>query len=306
MGKSTIQGYVCAAAAVIIWSGFILVSRQGGISPLLHYDVIAIRYLVCATVLLPFWWFKFRFNLFEPRLIVLSMVGGLAYALFAFSGFASAPASHAAVLLPGVMPLFILLLSAWLNNERPQTHQWLGVGLISAGVAGLLWHNLSDPQALSKGHLYLVAAALCWSVFSVLVKRWQISAWQGTIGVALITSIVYLPVYLFWLPRNLVLGSLQALSGEIALQAVYQGVLATIVQMLLYLRAVQTIGPSNMGAMMALVPIIAGLSATAIFGEILTSELALGLVFVSAGAFVASSNFLNKRRKLQCLLSTSR
>ena len=36
------RGYLFAAIAVLIWSGFILVSRFGGIGPLLPADVIAI------------------------------------------------------------------------------------------------------------------------------------------------------------------------------------------------------------------------------------------------------------------------
>ncbi len=69
MQQTQRQGYMAALVAVIIWSGFILVSRMGGISQLLSYDVIAIRYITCALVVLPFWWFKFPFKLFQPKLM---------------------------------------------------------------------------------------------------------------------------------------------------------------------------------------------------------------------------------------------
>ena len=44
------QGYAFATVAVLIWSGFILVSRFGGIGPLLPADVIAIRYATCSLL----------------------------------------------------------------------------------------------------------------------------------------------------------------------------------------------------------------------------------------------------------------
>jgi drug/metabolite transporter (DMT)-like permease len=295
MSRTEKQGYAFALAAVVIWSGFILVSRIGGVSPLSSYDVIAIRYMTCASILLPVWLFKFRFQLLDIRLLVISLIGGLAYALFAFKGFELASASHAAVLLPGLMPFFIILLSVFINNEKHRLEKWLGVALISIGVAGLLWQKMSEGEGGSIGHLYLIGAALCWGIFSVLLKRWEIPPWKATISLALITCSIYMPVYLLWLPKNITLSSLSELGGDIALQAFYQGVMATIVQMLFYVRAIQIIGPSAVGSLMAFVPLIAGFSAIVYFGEELTGALIIGLVFVSAGACLSYSSVLGAR-----------
>ena len=84
-------GYFYGLAAVFIWTGFILVSRMGGISELSAYDVIAVRYITCAGILLPIWLFVYPFRLFKPKLIMTALVGGLAYALFTFKGFQLAP-----------------------------------------------------------------------------------------------------------------------------------------------------------------------------------------------------------------------
>jgi len=300
MNNTERRGYLYALAAVLIWSGFILVSRLGGISPLLSYDVIAIRYFTCAAILLPVWWFKFRFNLLNIKLVIVSLIGGLGYALCAFNGFEQAPASHAAVLLPGLMPLFIIILSSFMNNEKYQLEKWMGVGLISLGVGSLLWQRLTGQDAISAGHLYLIAAALCWAFFSVLIKRWDISPWQATVSLALITCVIYLPVYFLWLPKSLSMLSLPELGEDILLQAFYQGVLATIVQMLFYVRAVQTIGPATVGSLMALVPLVAGFSAIFLFGEELSVNLVIGLVLVSAGAVLSHSNIFQSRRKETC------
>jgi len=295
------QGYIYVLAAVLIWSGFILVSRIGGISPLSPYDVIAIRYVTCTAILLPLWWFKFRFELLDLKLFVISSIGGLAYALLAFNGFELATASHAAVLLPGLMPLFIIVLSALINKEQHRLEKWLGVGVISIGVAGLLWQKIPNSDLTSVGHLYLVGAALCWGLFSILLKRWDISPWQATVSLALITCFLYLPVYLLWLPKNISVSNLSELVGDIALQGFYQGVMATIVQMLFYVRAVQLIGPATVGAFMAFVPLIAGFSAIVLFGEDLTAALVIGLVFVSVGACLSYSTFFGPKGSYHAL-----
>ena len=281
-GQRIVSGYICALMAVCIWSGFILVSRVGGLSPLSSFDVIAIRYTVSAVLLVPFW-FLCRFRIWQPRLIISSLTGALMYALFVFYGFEYTPASHSAVLLPGLMPLAITLLSVWLLGKQVLRVQWFGVFLITAGVLGLLWQTgpAADHQ---NGHVFIIMAALCWAVYSVLLNKWSITPWQATVSLSVITFWIYMPVYLLWLPRNIQAASFQ----DIALQAFYQGVLATIVQMLLYVRAVQLIGAPAMGSMMAMVPVIAGLASVYLFDEPLTDALLAVFLLVSAGVWLAN------------------
>ena len=287
------KGYIYAILAALIWCGFILVSRMGGISELLPQDVIFIRYITCATILLPIWWFKFRFNLLNPKLIICSLIGGLAYALCAFRGFELAPASHAAVLLPGLMPLCIIVLSFVINGERHPLQKWLGISVITLGVGTLFYSYYSQNQTLSMGHVYLALASICWAVFSVLIKRWNITPWQVTVSLAVITCVIYVPIYVLFLPKAI----FQTPMSDIALQGFYQGIMATIVQMIFYVRAIQTIGPASMGAVMAIVPVLSGVLAIIIFKEQVTPALMSGLVLVSLGAWLAHSRFFSLKAR---------
>ena len=281
------KGYLCALAAVFIWSGFILVSRLGGISPLTAYDIIAIRYVSCASLIFPFWLLWKPFNFLQLKLITCSLVGGLGYALFAFNGFKTAPASHAAVLLPGLLPLSIALISTLINKEQHSVFKWLGILMITFGIITLFWYELQQSAGGVTGHGLLVGAAVCWATFSVLINRWNISPWEATVSLAVITCSVYLPVYVCFLPKTISTD----LWPAIAIQVFYQGFMATIVQMLLYVRAVQLIGASNMGSMMAIVPILAGFSAIYIFDEPLSAALVFALFCVSVGVWVANRNW---------------
>lgn len=280
---NTQKGYCYALAAALIWTGFILISRLGGISELGAPDVIAIRSITCTAIVLPIWWFKYRFNLLNAKLIFCGLIGGLAYALCIFQGFQLVPASHAAVLLPGLMPLFIMVFAFLINGERNSVEKWFGIAVITLGIFTLFWPMLNNPQELSIGHFYLVAGALFWAVFSVLIKRWGISPWQATVSLAVITCVLYVPFYIAFLPKKLSMTILP----DIALQAFYQGFMATIVQMIFYVRAIQLIGPSSMGAMMAIVPLLSGILALFIFNEVPTLELISGMTLVSAGAWLA-------------------
>ncbi len=292
--NTPLRGYFYAALVVAIWTGFILISRAGGISPLTSWDIVAIRYATAASVLLPFWWVRRRIRLFQARLILLAFLGGLGYAVLAFASFKLAPAAHAAILLPGLLP-FSIALSAWLLiKEVPSTNRLIGLAIIALGVASLSVDVFGNKPGVMHGDLLMVAASLCWAFYTVLLRRWAVSPWDATIAVTLLTAVVYLPIYLLVLPKHL-----QAASwSNIATQAVYQGIIATIIQMFLYIRTIELLGPTRLGMLMALVPVLAGISAVPILNESLSSWALLGLVLVGLGAWLGNRlNFIHKSRK---------
>ena len=256
------RGYVYGMLAVLIWSGFILASRQGGLSQLTPYDVIAIRYSVCAVLVSPLL-FYIRIDLFTARTWAASLVGALLYALFTFHGFQHVPASQAAILLPGLIPVFVTMASVFLLKESIAPLKWMGIALITLSAAVLLGLNSKALTGTAFGYGAIIMGALCWGVYSTLIKKWKIEPWPAVISLAITTCIMYLPVYLLWLPKNLA----HTPWPDILLQGIYQGFLATMVQMWLYVRAVQLIGAQNMGALMVLVPIFAGAASILVFNE---------------------------------------
>lgn len=151
------------------------------------------------------------------------------------------------------------------------------------------------------GDGWLVAAAFLWALFSVLIKRWQITPWQVTVSLALLTCLFYLPVYLAFLPKAIS----QASSTDILLQAFYQGIMATIIQMIFYVKAVQKIGPANMGAVMSIVPVISGIAAIVMFNEPISVEIIMGLVLVSLGAWLAHSRYFERKSDLGSVIKTN-
>ena len=108
--------------------------------------------------------------------------------------------------------------------------------------------------------------------------------WGLTCAIAFGSFVAYLPVYLLWLPKALDAAPLSA----IILQGAYQGIFATILAMLTYLKAISILGTERAAAFLALVPIVTGILAVPLLDEALTSWLLAGLVFVSLGAYIAS------------------
>jgi drug/metabolite transporter (DMT)-like permease len=61
--------------------------------------------------------------------------------------------------------------------------------------------------------------------------------------------------------------------------------------MIIYVKAVKEIGPTSMGAVMSIVPVISAIAAIIVLNEALTQQLIYGLLFVSFGAWLAHSRF---------------
>lgn len=274
------NGWLAAAGAVACWSGFVLVSRIGGQSALSPLDVMALRFLVGGFLLLFFLrpgrlWLNWRG-------LTLALTGGIGYCLAVYQGFRHTSAVHAAVMLPGLIPFGAALFSYLLLGDRYSPLRL--VGLVLIGLGGGLMLTSANGSGSLRGDLWLVGAVLAWALYTVLARRWEVSAMTGAITTGVGSACLFLPFYFLFLPNGLRL----APWPDLALQAVYQGVIATVIAMLLYLRAVTAIGPASVGALMALVPVVSGFAAVPVLGESLGVAEAAGLVVTSAGALLAS------------------
>ena len=298
--RKHLAGYLAAAGTVAIWSGFILVSRLGGKTALTPYDVLALRLGTAALLLLPFAGSLPAGAWRDRRLWILALGGGLLYGVLVYAGFKSAPAAHGAILLPGLQPFLIAAVAWTLTGARPGRARMVGLAGIGVGIACVAAPYLTGSGQWSaetvEGDLLFLGASIVWAIYSVLAKRWGYSPWILTRFVALASAVLFLPVYGLWLPK-----ALDAVpTSMLVVQGLYQGIGPTIVAMLLFLKAVDILGPERTGAVIALVPVLAGVAAAPLLGEPLTGWLLAGLAFVSAGAFTAARPLPTPARSEPC------
>ena len=97
--------------------------------------------------------------------------------------------SGRAAILAFTMPLWGVLLSAWLLKERITARRILGVGLGMGAMLLLLSVELRAVQAAPKGTLLMLSGALSWAVGTVIMKRYPVdlpvtslTAWQLLLG----------------------------------------------------------------------------------------------------------------------------
>lgn len=282
--KSASGGYVFAFITVSQWAGFVVLSKLAGASGLNGFDLTALRFGVASLFLLPAWIFWKRVPLFNLRMLALALIGGIGYALTAYGGFHYAPGSHGAVLISGILPFFVTALAWLILREKPSVHRCAALGVIAAGVFCIARYSLNNLHESWPGDLLMITASCLWGLYTVLVKRWGQTPWEITIGVALMSALIYLPVYVLFLPKGLLAAPLHA----IVLQGFFQGVMVVIVAMLCFMQAMARLGPTRLGAVMATVPAFAGFGSVLILHEPFSWWLVAGLMLTCSGAWLGS------------------
>ena len=191
------MGLLAAVVTVTIWTGFIVIARASAQRTLTPFDIALLRITGASLVLLPWGWWMVRRRSeslgtkplsssllgISPLPLcttaLLGTFGGVLYALLAYTGFFHAPATHAAVLMPGSLPLWTALLAAVLLRDHITPLRATGLALIVAGdllVGGRsLLAAFSGTEAW-KGDVLFMLAASCWATYSVLARRHAVQA----------------------------------------------------------------------------------------------------------------------------------
>ena len=151
-------GILWALVTIFIWSGWPVATRfsvvQSTLTPL---DIVWLRYVIGGLVLLPV---LFRHCLHvKARIwlwgVLLSFCFGAPVALLQAIGLNYAPAGHAAALVPGVLPLFVCLLSLLLFKDAIGPRRGMGLSLILLGAVLLAGFGLETAEGeLTIGHVF--------------------------------------------------------------------------------------------------------------------------------------------------------
>lgn len=279
------RGFLAAAGVVLCWSGFNIVSRFGSRGAFTPYDIAALRFGVSALIALPFF---LRLARFEDwgKYLLLALCGGIGYSLLVYSGFSYAPTAHAAIFVNGGIPFWTVLILAALSGFRIAPGTLLALAVSLAGIVLIAWESvfLASGSGYWQGDLLFLLAAASWAAFGLLMRHWRIAPTVAITAVAVFSAALYLPVYGWWLPSTLA----SAGAPAIALQAVYQGLVAALWAGWMYSYATQSIGPTQAAMMLALVPGLSALGGVWLLGESLGGLGMAGIAVVSAGALLGA------------------
>jgi len=292
---SYVKGAVFGVAAASIWAGWSAMTRLGVTTSLDAWDIAALRFGIAGLLLSPV---LVRRGLAWGRLgwrglVVVIAGGGAPYALVAAEGLRFAPAWHQSALNPGCVPLFVALIAAIVLRETHSGARRFGLALILGGALIIVsWHGVGWSPARGVGDGLSTAAAFLWACFTVAMLHARLDPLHAAALVSTGSLVIYLPIYLALEGTRLA----QLPAAELAIQAIFQGILVTIVSLLLYGRAVAILGASAGAAFSALVPSLSALLAIPLLGEWPNPTDWVAIFLISAGVYLASGGPLPETR----------
>ncbi len=192
-------------------------------------------------------------------------------------------------LIYSISPVLIVAASAIWLKERISRVQLAGVALAFAGVIHVIlkghWGSLASVD-LVPGDGWILAASLSWSIYSILLRRWQ-SPLSASARLAVISFggvLVMLPFTLFEAWQNpLPMLTLPGFGLAVAAAALpgYGAYLAYSVMQ-------RELGAARVSVVLYLGPIYAALIAWAVLGEALQTHHAWGAAMILPGIYLVT------------------
>lgn len=261
LSRTLLPGLCWAGAAITIWSGSLVMLRLGVTTSLNAYDLTMLRFCVAAPLLLPV---LLRRGLDAGGLRIgglsaMVVAFGAPYVLLIAAAMKTAPAAAAGALNPGVMAIVSVVLARVVFGDRIGTARGLGLAVTAAGI--VLFTRAGG--ALTPGHVILVGTGALWASYALIVRRAAVPALTATALVAVGSAVVYLPVYLVALPKEI--GA--APVADVLIQAGFQGVLVSVVAVYAFTRSAELLGPVAGATLPALIPVATLGLGVAVLGE---------------------------------------
>ena len=183
----------------------------------------------------------------------------------------------------GFLPIFSILLCWVLFATQPLRIQVVGAFIIMLGAAVLTLNTeeifVSDSW---KGDTFFLIGAAFFAAYVVLSRRWQVKTIQVLLCGAVINGALYLPIWVLFLPS----GMAQAAPDMLLLQMVYQGLVPSLLGLVLITHAARTIGAEVTSGWLAAVPAGATVLGALWLNEKLSSLSWVGLSVLTGGLCV--------------------
>jgi len=276
---ATVRGVLAGTGAALIWSGWYVLARHGvtagGMGP---FDLAALRFLVAAPLLLlilrrfPVTWRQL------PLALIMALGVGPAFVIVVGTGFQQAPANFGGAVTAVCGVVFSLIGARLLLGERLGRLQKGGIALAVGGLS-LLAHG-----AASGGSVWpFLIGGLLWAAYGLAFRRSGLSALEAVTVVAVLSALIYLPVYFAVAGGRM----WQADPAELLLQGLGQGVITGIVALALHAVAVADLGATRGALFQSLVPPFTLILSFLFIGEPVTLISLAATVLVLAGVFLA-------------------
>lgn len=288
----TLVGLLCGLGAAAIWGGMYVVSKVV-LEVIPPFALITLRLILGALVLFGALLFK-GFSLFlgvknTSHFWKIFGVGFIGYGIslgFQFVGTKLSTAANGS-LVTSATPAFVLFFAWMLLRERITARRLIALLVSTLGVIAVI-----DPRTASLnpdlfwGNLSLLAAALTWALYSVLVRK--VTSGLDVLSFSAIAFLGGLPVSIPIGAWEVCTQGLGVITWGIIGGVLFLGIISTALAMLLWNTAFARLDASLAALTFFAQPVVGTVLGIIFLGEIITSLFILGGILIGLGLLTAS------------------
>lgn len=290
--------FVLPLIAVLIWSLNIAVTRYVAdyISPV---SISFYRWLIAFMILTPFMLPK----VWQQRALIRQSLGKLAifsaFGMVLYQGLAYTAAHYTTATNMGIVnafvPIFTIFIAYFILKDKPNLFAILGSVLSFAGLIYIISQGHLSSLLQQGGHwgdALMVIAVTFYAFYGVFLKKWQL---QVPLMTSLYVQIAF--ALLYHLPFVLWLG-LDSINASNISSVLYAGIFPSLIAPLLWMLAVQAIGPNRTSIFMNLMPVFTAIIASLWLSEQWTIYHSIGGVMILVGIVMAQKKTVKAPARL--------
>ncbi len=273
--------------AVLIWSMNIAVTRYvtDYISPV---SISFYRWLVAFLILTPFMLFRVIQEWADIRphlkqLAVLSAFGMVMYQGVAYTAAHYTTATNMGI-INAFIPVFTIFVSMLILKDIPNRYAVVGSLISFAGLIYVMGQGNITALVQSGGHLgdvLMIAAVFFYAFYGVFLKKWQLKIpLMQSLYVQIGFALLYHLPFVLWM-------GLDAVNAENGPSVIYAGIFPSLIAPLLWMLAVQWIGPNRTSIFMNMMPVFTAIIAFFWLKEAWTVYHTVGGIVIVAGILLA-------------------
>jgi len=284
--------YMCAVMGMLIWALGYVVVRE------LRFDVPPVwlsfwRNTTALAVFVAIGWPRIRRALPE----IVRGWKSLAYSALLLIVLGNVPMTisltKTAVVNVSIIsagePILIIVFACLLHGMRITKLQGAGVVLSILGMLLLIARadfNVLLNLEFNGGDLWALTAIISWSLYVARLRRLPLGdrPFIQTAAVTFFGEILMLP----WFIWDMETRPAFEITRDAALAVVYLGVIASVVALTLWVRALQLLGPTRGGPFAHLIPVFGLLLGILALGEPMFGYHIVGIVLIAAGIYLTS------------------
>ena len=289
MQKHSLAGLIAGLAAASIWGGMYVVSKVV-LEVIPPFSLLTTRLVLGALSLGIVIAFRKKGTLTHRQFAQSFLVGFVGYGIslaFQFVGTKLSTASNGS-LVTSATPAFVLLFAPFLLAERTTPRRILALLISTLGVVAVIDpRNAELSPALFWGNLSLLAAALTWALYSVLVRKVTRSIDLLASSAIMLTG---------GIPSSLLFGFWEWKTqgfGEITLGIIggilFLGIISTAIAMFLWNYAFAELPAAIASLTFFAQPVVGTILGALFLGETISMLFIAGGILIGIGLIVAST-----------------